>query len=140
QVFPDQESHRIDLLTGSTAGMPDPHRLVRITAGEETGYYYPLYRIESLRIPEKPGYADEDVLGKSLCLLGSLFEQSDVLSDSGNLVHRHAPFDAAHDCVRLVSAEIVTGSSLDYTEDGCQFFGEAHDPARRRIERACSAG
>src|SRR6185369_4607638 len=130
QMFLDQDGHGVDLFAGSTACVPDAHRILGVPPIEQTGNDLVPQNLERLRIAEEAGHTDQNVLAECLSLLRVLLDQCDILSDAAYFVYRHATLDAAHDGVRLVGAEIMTGLAFYDTEDGAQFVVEGGYPAR----------
>ncbi len=124
QVLFDQHRDGVRLLAGRTAGVPDPNRLFRVSAGEYLRDDFAPEKFERFRVAEEAGNAYEYILAEGLGLLGVFLEDGEILPDPAGLVNRHPPLNPPQDSVSLVGAEIVAGPGLDESEYGVQFLIE----------------
>src|SRR5208282_2652130 len=104
--------------------VPDTHRIFRVPVGEEVRNDVAPEELERLRIAEKAGHTDQDILTEGLGLLGVFLENVDILPESSCLVSRHPPLDPPQYGVLFVGAEIVAGRGLDLGEYCDQFLIE----------------
>jgi hypothetical protein len=106
RVLGEEDRQRVRLLARRAAGRPDADHAPRCPARKQRGQRL-VERLEGPRISEERGDADQQVAEERLDLRGGLLEEADVVLQSGDLVHRHPPLDAAVHRVRLVLREVV---------------------------------
>ena len=123
-----QDRNGIGFLAGGAAGRPDAHRGAGRLVVKELWNHLFLQHLEGLRIAEEIGHADQHVAKQRLHLTRRLLQVLDVAVDLVDLVHRHAPLDAAVDRAWLVLREVVAGLGAQQDEN---FLQRALDPGRR---------
>ncbi len=120
QAFPEKDGEAVSLLAGGAAHDPGPDRPSRLSCGEQVFEDLLFQHNPGARIPEEPGYPDQEVVCKDIDLLWVLVKECDVPPDTRDMVQGHPALDTPPDGVALVSGEILTGSQTDKREDPFQ--------------------
>ena len=104
-----QNRNGVGLDPGGAAGGPDAHHGAGRFAAEQLGDDLRLQRVKGLGVAEKVGHANQQVTKQGLHLGRVLLQVLDVAFHGVELLHRHAPLNAAVNGAGLVQRKIMAG-------------------------------
>ena len=129
--FQHDDGNRIRFLARGTARHPDAQGLIRAAILQEPGKHLFRQRPKGVRVAEKAGHIDEQVLVQGLHLVGMLLEKQHVLVHPIHLVQEHAPLDAPADGRVLVIGEVHSGVRAQQDENLVEDVRLSGGPLRR---------
>ena len=104
-----QDGDGIGLFAGGAAGHPDADATARRFVRKQFGNDLRGEHLEGIRVAEKIRHANQKITKQRFHLGRRLLQVFHVAVDPLDLVHRHAPFDAAVNGAGLVLRKVVAG-------------------------------
>ena len=113
----EHHGQRVGFFTRRAGGHPGAQRLAFRMLGQQRRDRLGTQDFPDLGIAEEVGHADQQFLEQQIEFMRVAAQVFDVGLDGGDLVHRHAPFDAAIERVGLVEREIVAAVVAQQDDD-----------------------
>ena len=132
-----QDGDRVRLFAGGAAGHPDAHHAPRRPAVEDVGDDLFFEGLEGVGVAKEAGDANQQVAQQRVGLGRHLLQIAHVVGQRFNLMHRHAPLDAADHRALLVPREVVAGVGTQQHEDALhRAFGVLRRRRRHGVRAA----
>src|SRR5205823_4613001 len=125
QVLQENHRNRVNLFAAGTTGDPDPQWTIGWSARfQEFGEYESAQRFKCLRVAEKAGHVDQQILVKLIQFARYLFDVRKIIGELLEFVQDHSPFNPSFQSGLLVVGEIDSSSPMK------QFEQRVHIPFR----------
>ena len=117
QGFLEHHGQRVSLFAGGAGRHPGAQGLAGWMLRQQRRQGFGPQGLPHRGIAEKIGDADQQFLEQQIKLMEVAAQMTHVIVDGGDLVHRHAPLDAAVERVGLVEREIVAAAVAQQDDD-----------------------